>query len=53
MMSLLIGSMLGFLIVGTVIGGVGYAIYAIIKPLLPKKPTDSTPENLEERGITP
>jgi hypothetical protein len=39
--------MLGFLVVGSVIGGVGYVFYAFIKPLLPKRPaTDSTPENL-------
>jgi hypothetical protein len=38
--------MLGFLFVGTVIGMVGYAFVAFIKPLLKKPAPDSTPENL-------
>jgi hypothetical protein len=38
--------MLGFLFVGIVIGVVGYAFVAFIKPLLNKPAPDSTSENL-------
>lgn len=40
-----IGMLLGFLFVGIVAGGVGAALFAFVKPLLPKKAQDTTPEN--------
>jgi H+/Cl- antiporter ClcA len=38
--------MLGFLVVGIVIGVVGYAFVALVKPLFKKPAPDSTSENL-------